>query len=103
MRATRNQDVPYSTIKSSAQGQLETARLNFLLYVGEVRLINASKNWTRILFQCQRHWLSYHLKNYGDLGSRPRRLTPFDISIILQMIRKPNSIRMGYRPEARVI
>ena len=35
----------------------------------------------------------YHLKNYGDRGMcyRPRQLTPSGISIILQMIRKPNS------------
>ena len=65
VRATRNQDVPYSTIKSSAQGQLETARLNFLLYVGEVRLINTSKNWTRILFQCQRHFQQLTIIEFG--------------------------------------
>ena len=37
--------------------------------------------------------LSYHLKNYGDRGGcyRPRRKTPTEIFIILQMIRKPNS------------
>ena len=35
----------------------------------------------------------YHLKNYGDRGMcyRPKQLTPSEISIILQMIRKPNS------------
>ena len=41
------------------------------------------------------------MKNYGDLGGqegvirrgrRPRRITPSKISIILHMIRKPNSI-----------
>ena len=31
----------------------------------------------------------YLMKNYGD---RPRRITPSEISIILHMIRKPNSI-----------
>ena len=37
-------------------------------------------------------------RNYGDLGGcymprvvRPRRITPPEISIILQIIRKPNS------------
>ena len=40
----------------------------------------------------------YHMKNYGDRGGsprrgrRPRRVTPSEISIILHMIRKPNSI-----------
>ena len=33
----------------------------------------------------------YLMKNYGDRG-RPRRITPSSISIILHMIRKPNSI-----------
>ena len=34
------------------------------------------------------------MKNYGDRGGyyRPRRITPSEISIILHMIRKPNSI-----------
>ena len=41
----------------------------------------------------------YLMKNYGDRGDgvirrgrRPRRITPSEISIILHMIRKPNSI-----------
>ena len=38
----------------------------------------------------------YLMKNYGDRGgclvSLPRRITPSEISIILHMIRKPNSI-----------
>ena len=39
----------------------------------------------------------YLMKNYGDRGGgrrgrRPRRITPFEISIILHMIQKPNSI-----------
>ena len=36
----------------------------------------------------------YLMKNYGDRGGRyrPRRITPSEISIILHMIRKPNSI-----------
>ena len=40
----------------------------------------------------------YHMKNYGDRGGchrggcRPRRITPSSISIILHMIRKPNSV-----------
>ena len=38
----------------------------------------------------------YLMKNYGDRGgcypSRPRRITPSEISIILYIIRKPNSI-----------
>ena len=40
----------------------------------------------------------YHMKNYGDQGGchrggcRPRRITPSSISIILHMIRKPNSV-----------
>ena len=38
----------------------------------------------------------YLMKNYGDCvirrGRRPRRITPSEISIILHMIRKPNSI-----------
>ena len=34
------------------------------------------------------------MKNYGDRGwsYRPRRITPSEISIILHMIRKPNSV-----------
>ena len=46
--------------------------------------------WSRLL---------YHLKIYGDRrecltteAQRTRRITPSEISIILQMIRKPNSI-----------
>ena len=35
----------------------------------------------------------YYKKNYGDRGGfRPRRITPSEISIILHMIRKPNSV-----------
>ena len=34
----------------------------------------------------------YHLKNYGDRGGCSRRITPSEISIILHMIRKANSI-----------
>ena len=36
----------------------------------------------------------YLIKNYGDRGEcyRPRRITSSEISIILYMIRKPNSI-----------
>ena len=35
----------------------------------------------------------YLMKNYGDLGGCwPRQITPSEISIILHMIRKPNSI-----------
>ena len=36
----------------------------------------------------------YLMKNYGDRGGCywPRRITPSEISIILHMIRKPNSI-----------
>ena len=36
----------------------------------------------------------YLVKNYGDRGGcyRPRRITPSEISIILQMIQKPKSI-----------
>ena len=36
----------------------------------------------------------YLMKNYGDRGGviRPQRITPQEISIILHMIRKPNSI-----------
>ena len=35
----------------------------------------------------------YRMKNYGDRGGcyRPRRITPSEISIIVHMIRKPNS------------
>ena len=41
-----------------------------------------------------------HMKNYGDRGGcyplrlqyRPRRITPFEISIVLHLIRKLNSI-----------
>ena len=39
----------------------------------------------------------YLVKNYGDRGGcyptgrRPRRITPSEISIILQMLQKPNS------------
>ena len=43
------------------------------------------------------------MKNYGDLGGcypsrprRPRRITPSEISIILHMTRKPNSIIVYY-------
>ena len=36
--------------KISVQGQLQTARRNFLLYVSEVRLINASKIKTELVF-----------------------------------------------------
>ena len=32
------------------------------------------------------------MKNYGDRGGSYRRITPSEISIILHMIRKPNSI-----------
>ena len=32
------------------------------------------------------------MKNYGD--RRPRRITPSEISIILHMIRKPNSVKI---------
>ena len=36
----------------------------------------------------------YLMKNKGVIlrGRRPRRITPFEISIILRIIRKPNSI-----------
>ena len=34
----------------------------------------------------------YLMKNYGDRGGCYRRITPSEISIILHMIRKPNSI-----------
>ena len=36
----------------------------------------------------------YLMKNYGDRGGRypSRQITPSEISIILHMIRKPNSI-----------
>ena len=41
----------------------------------------------------------YLMKNYGDRGgcypSRPSRITPAEISIILHMIRKPNSITVN--------
>ena len=38
------------------------------------------------------------MKNYGDRGGcyRPRRITRSEISIILHMIRKPNSIIIFY-------
>ena len=38
----------------------------------------------------------YLMKNYGDRGRRPRRITPSEIPIILHMIRKPNSILLFY-------
>ena len=34
----------------------------------------------------------YHMENYGDRGGCPRQITPSEISIILRLIRKPNSI-----------
>ena len=42
--------------------------------------------------------LSCHLKNFGDLGGchLPRRITPSSVSMILQIIRKPNSIIVKY-------
>ena len=34
----------------------------------------------------------YLMKNYGDRGGCYMRITPYEISIILHVIRKPNSI-----------
>ena len=62
----------------------------------------AGEEETRTEIACIDRWMNiqqllneaeYHLKNYGDRGMcfRPRQLTPSGISIILQMIRKPNS------------
>ena len=48
--------------------------------------------------------LSYHLKNFGDLGgchlprpNRPWRITPSSVSMILQIIQNSNSIIVKYR------
>ena len=40
--------------------------------------------------------VEYLMKNYGDLGGCYRRITPSEVSIILHMIRKPNSLIVNY-------
>ena len=61
----------------------------------------SSQESTRLSYLARLNWqlmyeAEYLMKNYGDRGrcypSRPRGITPSEICIILQMIRKPNSI-----------
>ena len=74
---------------------------NFLSNIIEVSRNKLSKGlmirWKMILAVVSEQLMSeaeYLMKNYGDQGGfyRPRRITPSEISIILIMIRKPNSI-----------